>query len=129
PGAGTWVALDELITANTDGYHIGFVNKPHIMAGYLNPEMGRDNSLDDFTFLANQVTSPSTISIRPDDDRFDDLESLVEYAQENTLTTTSTGVASQDHTAALMFNQEHGTNFEAVQTDGAAESLTQVRGG
>lgn len=129
PGAGGWVGWDDLVAAEPDGYTLGYINTPSVMSGYLNPDLGRDNSLDDFTFIANQVTDPLVISIRPDEDRFDDFESLMDYAQENALTATSTGVAGHQHTTALRLNQEYGANLEAVHTDGAAESMTQFLGG
>lgn len=129
PGAGGWIAWSDLVAANADGYELGYLNTPNLMTGYLNPDMDRDNDLEDFTLIANQVTDPQVISIRTDEDRFDDLESLIEYAQDNTVTASSTGVAGHQHTTTLHFNREEGTNFEAVHNDGAAEGLQQFLGG
>lgn len=129
PGAGGWIAWSELVSSSADGYEIGYLNTPNLMTGYLNPDMDRDNDLDDFTLIANQVTDPQVISIRSDEERFDDMESLIEYARDNTVTASSTGVAGHQHTTTLHFNREEGTNFEAVHNDGSADGLQQFLGG
>lgn len=129
PGAGGWIGWDDLVNAEPDGHTLGYVNTPNLISGYLNPDLDRDNSLDDFTFIANQITDPLVVSIQPDEDRFNDIESLIEYAQENPLTLTATGVGGHQQSAALQLNQEYGTQFEAVQTEGAAEGMSQFLGG
>lgn len=129
PGAGGWVGWEAALSENPDGYTLTYLNTPNLQSGYINPELGRDNTPDDFTFIANQVTDPGAISIRTNEDRFTDLESLIEYAQENELTTTSTGVGSDDHIAALLLNQELGTKFKIVHTEGASEGMASFLGG
>jgi tripartite-type tricarboxylate transporter receptor subunit TctC len=129
PGAGGWVGWEELVNAEPDGYTLGYLNTPNLMTGYLNPDMGRDNSLEDFSFIANQVTDAGIISIRTDETRFTDLESLIEYAKSNPVTTTSTGIASDDHIAVLRLNKSLGTQFEAVPTEGASEGKASFLGG
>src|SRR5699024_8772135 len=79
PGAGGWVAWEHVLSEDPDGYTLTYINTPNLQSGYMNPELGRENSAEDFTFLANQVTDPGAISIRNDEDRFTDLKSLIEY--------------------------------------------------
>lgn len=129
PGAGGWVGWNQAVNADPDGYTLAYLNTPNLVSGYMNPELGRDQTYEDFAYIANQVTDPGTISIRPDEDRFTDLESLIEYAKENTLTTTSTGVASDDHIAALRVNAQLGTKFEVVHSEGSSQGLSQFLGG
>src|SRR5699024_1359772 len=76
-----------------------------------------------------QVTDPGAISIRNDEDRFTDLKSLIEYAKTHELTTTSTGVGSDDHISALQLNKELGTKFKVVHTEGASEGMVSFLGG
>jgi tripartite-type tricarboxylate transporter receptor subunit TctC len=129
PGGGGWVGWTELANADPDGYTIGFINSPNLMTGYLNPEFNRDRSLKDFSPIANQVTDYGAIAINPNDDRFQDLKGLIEYAQNNDATATSTGVGSDDHFASLTLNDEYQTRFEAVHNEGSAESRAAVLGG
>ncbi|WP_309132935.1 tripartite tricarboxylate transporter substrate binding protein [Brevibacterium sp.] len=129
PGAGGWVAWEHVLSEDPDGYTLTYMNTPNLQSGYINPELGREKSIDDFTFLANQVTDPGAISIRNDEDRFTDLKSLIEYAKTHELTTTSTGVGSDDHISALQLNKELGTKFKIVHTEGASEGMSSFLGG
>nr|WP_285874560.1 tripartite tricarboxylate transporter substrate binding protein [Halalkalibacter oceani] len=129
PGGGGWVGWTDLVNANPDGYTIGYLNTPNLITGYMNPELGRNEDLDSFTTIGNHMTDPGVIAIRRDDDRFSTLDELIEYAKEHELTTTSTGVASDDHTAALKVNQAQGTQFKAVHANGFGENKANVLGG
>lgn len=129
PGAGGWVAWEHAVSEDPDGYTLTYLNTPNLQAGYMNPELGRDASADDFTYIANQVTDPGAISIRKDEGRFTDFESLIEYAKTHELTTTSTGVGSDDDISALQLNQELGTKFKVVHTEGASEGMASFLGG
>lgn len=128
-GGGGWVGWNALLAAEPDGHTIGFLNTPNLMSGYLNPELGIDRDITDFTLLGNVVTDYGAIAIRPDDERFSNIEELIAYAQENRLTATSTGVGSDDQLASLGINAGHGTQFEAIQSDGSADNITAVLGG
>lgn len=129
PGAGGWVGWEHAVSEDPDGYTLTYLNTPNLQAGYMNPELGRDASADDFTYIANQVTDPGAISIRKDEGRFTDFESLIEYAKTHELTTTSTGVGSDDDISALQLNQELGTKFKVVHTEGASEGMASFLGG
>lgn len=129
PGGGGWVGWTELANADPDGYTIGYINTPNLMTGYLDPKYNRDQSLDSFTPIANHVTDPGAIAIRPNDDRFSTIEELMEYAKENELTATSTGAGSDDHYASLKLNDKFGTKFKAVHNSGSADSRAAVLGG
>lgn len=129
PGAGGWVGWTELVNAKPDGYTIGFINTPNLQMGYLNPAFERDNSLADFAPIANQVTDYGAIAVRADDDRFETIEDLMEFAATNRVTATSTGVGSDDHLSSLALNDQHGTKFEPIHNKGSADSKSAVLGG
>ncbi len=129
PGAGGWVGWAELLTAESDGYTIGYINTPSLMSGYLNPELEREQRLEDFAVIANHVIDYGAIAVDYDDNRFNNLDELVEYAKANELTTTSTGVAGDDHLAALRLNKEMGTQFVAIHGRGAVYGIAGVMGG
>jgi len=128
-GGGGWVGWNALLSAEPDGYTIGMLNTPNLMTGYLNPELGNERTIDDFTLIGNTVTDYGAIAIRPDDDRFGTVEELIDYAKENRLTATSTGVGSDDHMSALRLNEALGTQFESIHSGGAADNVTAVLGG
>lgn len=129
PAGGGWVGWNALIAAEPDGHTIGFLNTPNIISGYLNPELEINHDLSDFTLLGNVVTDYGVVAIRPDDRRFGDIDELIAYARDKRLTSTSTGVGSDDELAALGLNHKYGTRFAPVEGEGTAESTALVMGG
>ncbi|WMJ76884.1 MULTISPECIES: tripartite tricarboxylate transporter substrate binding protein [unclassified Sedimentibacter] len=129
PGGGGWTGWTEFLNAEKDGYTIGYINTPNLMTGYLNPEFGRDNSLDDFELISNHVLDYGAIAVRADDERFETIEDLIAYAKENDVTATTTGYAGDDHIAQLRINDAVGTNFVPVHQGGTSEMLAAVIGG
>lgn len=129
PGAGGWVGWEELLKSDPDGYTVGLINTPNLMTGYMDPSIGREENLENFELIGNHITDPGVIAVNKDDDRFNSIEDLIEYAKENTLTTTSTGALGDDHIASLKLNKKLGTKFNAVHNGGAGESVTAVLGG
>jgi tripartite-type tricarboxylate transporter receptor subunit TctC len=128
PGGGGWVGWAEIAQATPDGYTIGFINSPNFMTGYLNPKLDIKENLDSFSLIGNQVTDYGGIGINPEDKRFSNIDELIEYAKQNRLTASSTGVGSDDHYSSLTLNDKYGTKFEAVHTEGAAANITSVLG-
>ena len=128
-GASGWIGWNDLLSADPDGYTIAHLNTPNVFSGYLDPQQGRDNTIEDFEPIFCYVNDLGAIAIRPDETRFTNLEELIAYAQENEVTTTSTGIFGDDHTAAVKMNAALGTNFLPVHNEGAGESLTAVMGG
>lgn len=129
PGAGGWQGWLDLLNAKPDGYTIALINTPNLMSGYLDPSQKRKENLDSFSLIANQVTDAGAIAIRADEKRFTNMKELMEYAKKNEVTTTSTGIAGDDHVAALKLNKKFGTKFNAIHNKGVAESITAVLGG
>lgn len=127
-GAG-WVGWAALAAAEPDGYTIGYINLPNLIVGYLNPDAGRTETWEDFDFLTNHVVDAGVIAIRANDERFSDLESLIEYAKENPTSSTSSGVGSATHFAGLQMNARLDTNFEFVHSGGTGDSIPAVLGG
>ncbi|MFD2924897.1 tripartite tricarboxylate transporter substrate binding protein [Halobacillus naozhouensis] len=128
PGGAGWVGWTELANAKPDGYTIGYINSPNIITGYLDPKFNRDESLESFQLIANHVLDPGVIAIRPDDDRFSNINEVVKYAQDHKLTATTSGVGSNDHMAILKLNKFYNTKITPVHTKGAAKGAAQVLG-
>lgn len=129
PGGGGWVGWADLVKAEPDGYTIGYLNTPNLITGYLNPELNRSETIESFDPIGNHITDAGVIAVKGDDKRFKTIEDVIEYAKSNETTTTSTGLGSDDHIAALKINDEHGTKFKAVHTGGFAENMANVLGG
>lgn len=128
PGGGGWLGWSELVNAKPDGLTIGYINSPHLMTGYLNPEFKRTDSLESFAFIGNHVFDPDVIAIRSDEDRFSNINELIEYSKEEKLTATATGVGTDEHLVMLDFNENYGSKLEPVHFKGSAESQTAVLG-
>ncbi|SEA34494.1 Tripartite-type tricarboxylate transporter, receptor component TctC [Thalassobacillus cyri] len=128
PGGAGWVGWADLANAEPDGYTIGYLNSPNIITGYLDPKFNRSQNLESFQPIANHVLDPGVIAIKPNDDRFSNIKELVEYAQNNKITATTSGVGSNDHMAILKLNKFYDTNITPVHTKGAAEGSAQVLG-
>jgi tripartite-type tricarboxylate transporter receptor subunit TctC len=129
PGGSGWVGWTALATAKPDGYTIGYLNSPNIAGGLVNPSVKRDVNLDSYQVLANHVADPGVIAIRTDEDRFTNIEELIEYAKTNKLKANGSGVASDEHLVSLLMNQKLGTKIDAVQFEGTANSSTAFLGG
>lgn len=129
PGGAGWVGWAELAKANPDGYTLGYVNSPNIITGYLDPKYNRQETLENFDFLANHVLDPGVIAIKSNEDRFTNFEEMIKYAQKNELTATTSGVGSNDHMAILLMNKHYDTNITPIHTKGASEGSAQVLGG
>lgn len=129
PGGAGWIAWSELANAKPDGYTIGYINSPNIITGYLDPKNKRQENLENFQFIANHVLDPGVLAIKKGETRFTNFEELIEYAKENKLTATTSGIGSNDHMAILKMNEYYGTQITPVHTKGAAEGSTQVLGG
>lgn len=128
-GGGGWVGWSELLNSKADGYTIAYINTPGLMAGYLNPTLKNNKSLDDFEVIANHVIDYGAIGIRPDETRFKNIGELIEYAKANEVTGCSTGVANDEHILMLRMNKMLGTKFIPVHTKGAGEGKASVLGG
>lgn len=129
-GGGGWVGWTDLLNASPDGYTIGYINTPNLITGYLDPQYNRtDKSIDSFDLIGNHVLDYGAVAVKIDDDRFNSVQDLMEYAKNNDLISASTGIGSDDHIAQLRLNQKFGTNFVNLATSGAAEGKAALLGG
>jgi tripartite-type tricarboxylate transporter receptor subunit TctC len=94
----------------------------------MNPELDRTETLDSYDFLTNHVVDAGVVAINADEDRFENLEELIEYAQDNEVTVNASGVGSANHFVGAQLNQQLGTNFDFVHMDGVGEAIPAVLG-
>ena len=65
-GGGGWLGWGALAAAAPDGYILGYLNVPSMYAGYLDPKIGRKESLDSFTPLMNHVLDYNIWGVKAD---------------------------------------------------------------
>ena len=131
PGSGSWVAWNRFLhNTPKDGYTFALVNLGAIFGHYddANP---RKETIDDFELLANQAIDYQVIAIRPDETRFSDYKSFIEYAKNNELLTTaaSTGMVSGEASVAKMLEKIHGAKIAVVPVGGSSDSNTMFISG
>jgi tripartite-type tricarboxylate transporter receptor subunit TctC len=128
-GAG-WIGWGALAAAKPDGYTLGYLNVPSLYAGYLDPKVGRKESLDSFTPLTNHVIDYNIWAVKADSP-FKTVKDVIEAAKKtpDSVTVTAYGAGSDDHLAILGISAETGTKFVVVHSRSTAEAKTQALGG
>lgn len=128
PGAGGEVGFTELAQAEPDGYTIGFINTPNLVS--IPIERNARYSLDDIQPVANIVYDPGAFSVLADSD-IRTLDDLIAFAEENPGQATygTTGIGSDDHLAALQFEQMTGVTLRHIPFGGQADVRAAALGG
>jgi len=130
PGASGWVqVLDMIHNTEADGYTIGiwadgmqFVR--HSASAHY------DEGIDQMTPLGSYASDTGALACSPDETRWTDISSLIEYAKENVVTVSVTALEGEDYIPIAIMNNELGTKFEAVlAVDGATQGIANVMGG
>ncbi len=128
-GAG-WIGWGALAQARPDGYTLGYLNVPSMYAGYLDPKVGRKESLDSFTPLMNHVIDYNIWAVKPDSP-YRTVKDVIDAAKKtpDSITVTAYGAGSDDHLAILGISAETGTKFIVIHSRSTAEAKTQALGG
>ena len=82
-GGGGWVSWSQVVNewdGEKDDHKLAVVNIPHIFS-MLNPQMQRKETLESFNFLAWHSYDPGLWLVRWDDDRFQSLQDVINYAK------------------------------------------------
>ncbi len=132
-GGGGWVAWQQMAQwdPENDDHIIGTMNFPHVFS-YLDPRMGRKETVDDFNFVAWHSLDPCIWAVRHDEDRFDSLETLIEWVRANPgqLTISSTAVGSDDHMGIAYAEKFiEGFKVKKLYANGDSKKLQEVIGG
>ena len=129
-GANGWIAWNELLQSEPDGYTIAQLNIPTLYSGYLDPQQNRDVTLDDFQVLCNQISDWGTMVVRKGDERFSTAEELLEYAKSNELIVADNGVGTNKHilTVELMENIPE-LKLVPMHQSGWSDSYASLLGG
>ena len=130
PGSGSWLAWNQLLNTEPDGYTFALINL-NAMFGHYDETNPRETTIDDFDLLANHVIDYQVLAIRSDETRFHDYASLVEYAKSNPLIVASAtnNITSGDATVAKHLSKDLGCQLTVVPVDGASDATTMFLAG
>ena len=129
-GGGGWVGWGGLAAAAPDGYTLGYLNVPSMYAGYLDPRIGRKETLDSFTPLMNHVLDYNIWAVKADSP-FKAVKDVIKAAKKapEQVTVTAYGAGGDDHLAILSIQAETGVKLAVVHNRSTAEAKTQALGG
>jgi tripartite-type tricarboxylate transporter receptor subunit TctC len=129
-GGGGWNGWGAIADAEPHGYTIGYINIPNMYAGYLDPNIGRDETLESFTPLMNHVTDYCVWAVRPDSP-YQTIDDLIEAAKADPegISITAHGHGNDDHLAILAVERDSDVDFSVVHNQSTADSKAQVLGG
>ncbi len=128
PGAGAEIGYTLLSEAKPDGYTVGFLNTPSIVA--LPIRKKTKFTLDSFTPVACLMDDPGTVLVR-EDSPFKTMADVIQYAKDNPgkLTYGVSGIGSDDHMAMLFLEKAAGIKTKVVPFTGAGPNRTALLGG
>lgn len=129
-GSACWVGWSYIDNqAPKDGSYISYANFPNMITGYLDPSntTGLDNT--NFQFLEMFTSDINAIVAKPGETRFNDLESLIEYAKTNTVTVADAGARTDDAVCVAQLEKATGVQFQHVHFENTAGGMAAVQGG
>ena len=130
PGAGGQIGFTEIARSRPDGYTIGNLILPTVITTYLDPQRKAVFSRKSFELLALQDNDPGIIAVKADGP-YKTLNDLIDAAKAKpgTIRTTTSGILSDDHIAAMLTEEVAGVKFAIVHFDGSAPGRNAVLGG
>lgn len=129
-GANGWIAWNDLLKADPDGYTIAQMNIPTVYSGYLDPQQNRDETLDDFTLIANEISDWGCLVVKAGDERFPDVESFIEYGKSNEILAGDNGVGTNKHLVAENLKSKiEGLQITPVHQAGWSDTYAALLGG
>jgi tripartite-type tricarboxylate transporter receptor subunit TctC len=128
PGAGGQIGWTELAAAAPDGYTLGTMNLPSMVAKLYDREP--DFTLDSFTFIGTVMRDPSVMIVRADSP-YTSMNDVIEAAKKapGAITYAIGGLGGEDHFAAVQLEAAAGTDLAVVPFGGAAPARAALLGG
>ena len=125
-GSGGLKGFDEIARAKADGYTLGMVFTPQLVAHVVS---GRSHyTLDSFHVISNAVEDPGIVVV-PAASSIKTLDDLKAAAKAKKLVATVNGIGSDDYIAAKDFEKIAGVEFNLMPTKGSTEQKTAILGG
>ncbi|WP_417211157.1 Bug family tripartite tricarboxylate transporter substrate binding protein [Antarctobacter sp.] len=128
PGAGGQIGFTEVARAAPDGYTLGTFNLPAALA--LTHDREADYDVNSYTYLANFVEDPNTITVAASSP-FQTLDELLTAARTDpgAITVGLSSLGGNDHFSANMMAVASGADFTLVPFKGASSARTAIMGG
>ena len=128
PGAGGQIGFTEVAGATPDGYTLGTFNLPAALA--LTHDREADYDVSSYTYLANFVEDPNTITVAAASP-FQTLDELLDAAKADpgAITLGLSSLGGNDHFGANMIAAASGAEFTLVPFKGASNARTAIMGG
>lgn len=128
PGASGQIGITAVAESDPDGYTIGTYNLPGMMARTQDREAEYDT--ESFTYLANIVSDPNVI-VTPKDSDIDNMDKLVEAAQEKpgAVTVGMSSLGGDDHFFLIRLTEETDAEYTIVPFEGSAPARSALMGG
>jgi tripartite-type tricarboxylate transporter receptor subunit TctC len=130
PGAGAQVGTTEFVRSRPDGYTLGYVVLPTVVTTYLDPVRQAIFSRKSFELLALLDNDPGVIAVKGNSP-YKTLKDIIDAAKSNPgkIRTTTSGILSDDHIAAIETERFAGVKFAIVHFDGGSPGRNAVLGG
>ena len=127
-GAGGEIGFNAIANAPPDGYTIGFINSPSIIAIAIE-RAAQYGTWQRFELLGNVVDDPASLAV-PTDSPIKNLADLAAYAKANpgALTVGTPGIGAPGHVAIMMFSSLAGVKVNHVPFKGAGDVHAAIAG-
>ncbi|NVJ92714.1 MAG: tripartite tricarboxylate transporter substrate binding protein [Methylocystaceae bacterium] len=128
PGAGGQIGFTAVAEARADGYTLGTFNLPAALA--LTYDRKASYNIDSFTYLANFVEDPNTITVAASSP-YKSLDELLKAAKSDprSITIGLSALGGNDHFSANLLSSATGSEFTLVPFKGASNARTAIMGG
>ena len=126
PGSGGQKGFEAIARAEPDGYTIGLVFTPQLVAHIVSGRAGY--TLDSFHIMGNTAQDPAIVVV-PKDSAIMNMQDLADAAKADALTVAVNGIGSDDFLAAKSFESKAGVEFNLLPTKGSTEQKAAILGG
>ncbi|HHS89369.1 MAG TPA: tripartite tricarboxylate transporter substrate binding protein, partial [Rhodobacteraceae bacterium] len=126
PGSGGQKGFEAIARAEPDGYTIGLVFTPQLVAHIVSGRAGY--TLDSFHIMGNTAQDPAIVVV-PKDSAIMNMQDLADAAKAGALTVAVNGIGSDDFLAAKSFESKAGVEFNLLPTKGSTEQKAAILGG
>lgn len=131
PGASGWLGWEQLLTSEPDGYTFALVNASTVTGQYSDVDP-KDKNEDDFCYIGGQVLEPMALITMANDDRYDNWEEFIAYAQSvGTMVFPSNGLAKLNPHASFIdfMNKYYNVTCQPVSVDSSKDNELMLQSG
>lgn len=124
-GSGGQKGFETIARAKPDGYTIGMVFTPQLVAHVVSKRA--KYTLDSFHIMGNVAEDPGIVAV-PKDSPINTMAELAKAAKSGNLTVAVNGIGSDDFLAAKTFEKAAGVTFNLLPTNGSTEQKAAILG-